>query len=133
MTTEDVRNIAQTFQALLIGAGVLVGALWALVRIKAYGEFEIAKAQLKRLQHEANAKKGISGSIDFEIHPKENDTYTIIVEVCIENQGGNMYSLNFDNSPFRFSEVTTGPHGGYFVTQIQHRDVLGADAEGYGV
>jgi hypothetical protein len=132
MNAEDARNIAQTAQALLIGAGVIVGALWALFRIRAYGELEIAKAQLKRLQHEANAKKGISGSIDVEIHPNENETYTIIVEVCIENNGTNMYSLNFENSPFRFSEVTAEAPGDYFVTQIQHRDVVGANVEGYG-
>ena len=130
MNTDDVRNIAQTVQAVLIGIGVIVGGLWALFRIRVYGEVEAAKAQLEKLRHDLAVRKGISGSLHIEVHQNDNGTYAIIVEARLENSGSNMYHLNFDNSPFRFCKVIAEESQRYSVVEIQRRDVFGASLEG---
>jgi hypothetical protein len=130
MTAEDLRTVAEGIQAILISIGVVVGGIWALVRLKLTREIDKAKLEVTQLQRQSLLKKGLQRSIEVALFPGDQSRIPAIISVHVKNLGAEPYTLDFNNGPMVISRVRPDEDGNHEFMQPKRLDVRRASLVG---
>ena len=118
MTLEELKEIANVFQALAVGVAVLAGGGWALFRYFSLRSIQSAKANLeKTLVELEGARRGLleRGIIDINLKTEQiysGDNYLICVEATLTNKGSSTEIIVWSKGSMSAEKVICKSDGG---------------------